>query len=241
MAERYYQAEGLVIKTRPLGEADRVVTLLTKEKGKFEAVARGARKTKSKLAAGVDLFAHGVFSFHRGRTWPVVTGIAPARQFNWFRHNPELYPYGLYFAELINCFVAGEEACCELYYLLLEGWELLGGSVDCELLCRAFELKLAAGGGYCPELNCCTACGAKDDLFFSPKEGGLICSRCRKKGALKLLPGTIALARRLLFHPLAGVANIKAGPLLKKELLSLSTSFYAQHLNLPELKTRRLL
>ncbi len=241
MAERFIKVEGLVIKTRTLGEADRLVTLLTRDEGKFEAVARGARKTKSKLAAGVDLFAHGRFSLHHGRTWPIVTGCDSLSCFNHFRDDPELYPYGLYLAELANRFVSGEEPCPEIFALLLEGWQLLGSDLDRNLLCRAFELKLAAGGGYNPQLQFCTVCGADHTNLFSPRQGGLVCPVCKEVDALTLEAGTLALARRLITVPLSLVVNLRATAGQKKELAGLVNSFFACHLDLGELKTRRLL
>jgi len=68
MSERSYKTDALVLYSRNLGEADRLITLLAWERGKITAVARGARKVKSKLAAGVDLFTYGQYQFHRGRT-----------------------------------------------------------------------------------------------------------------------------------------------------------------------------
>jgi len=241
LSERYFKVEGLIIKTRTIGESDRIITLLTREKGKFEAVARGARKTKSKLAAGVDVFGHGIFSFHHGRTWPIVTGLDAREHFNWFRDDPDLYPYGLYFAELTDRFVSGEEACPDLYQLLFDGWKLLGSKVDRSLICRAFELKLASCGGYCPQLNCCTICGAEKNLLFSSSQGGMVCYNCKNAGAVKVKPGTLALAKRLIIAPLDQVPRLRADQFQKRELASLNAAFYAFHLDLGELKTRRLL
>ncbi len=241
MSGKIFKAEGLILRTRILGEADRLVTLLTREEGKFEAVARGARKTKSKLAAGVDLFAHGHFTFHRGRTWPIITGFDPLLSFEWFRNNPDLYPYGLYLAELSDRFNSGEESCPEAFQMLVDGWTLLGREVDRALLCRAFELKLAACGGYSPQLQCCAICGLTTAPSFSPRQGGLVCPQCVGADAFKVSNGTLALTRRLLEAPLEKVSGLRAGAAQKKELAALTAAFYAYHLDLGELKTRRLL
>ncbi|MBW6463325.1 MAG: DNA repair protein RecO [Dethiobacteria bacterium] len=241
MGERIFTAEGLIIRTRILGEADRIVTLLTREEGKFEAVARGARKTKSKLAAGVDIFTHGRFTFHRGRTWPIITGFDSIERFNWFRDDPDLYPYGLYLAELTDRFNSGEESCPELFQLLLDGWKLFGGNIDRALLCRAFELKMANCGGYSPQLQCCTVCGCDKSPSFSPRQGGLVCSGCSGADSVKITAGALALARHLIETPLEQVSKLRAGPEQKKELAGLTASFFAYHLELGELKTRRLL
>ena len=241
MTERVFKAEGLVLRTRPLGEADRLVTLFTLEEGKFVAVARGARKIKSKLAAGVDLFTHGHFNFHRGRTWPIITGQETVERFSWFRNDPDLYPYGLYFAELADRLISGEEPCPELFDLLLSGWRLLGTEIDRSLLCRAFELKVAHAAGYSPHLHSCTECGSKNTPSFSPRQGGLLCRDCNVVDSLSIEAGTIALARRLIETDLNLTTKLRATADQKKDLSQLSSAFYAHHLDLGELKSRRLL
>lgn len=241
LTQRIFKAEGLVLRTRILGEADRLVTLLTWEEGKFEAVARGARKIKSKLAAGVDLFTHGRFTFYRGKTWPVITGQDPIERFPWFREDPDLYPYGLYMAELIDRLISGEESCEEICRLLLDGWRLLGEDIDRTLLCRAFELKLAAAAGYSPHLHSCASCGSEFTAVFSPRQGGLLCSRCQGADLLKVDPGTVAVARRLIDSPLALAGLVRLTSAQRKELNRITAAFLAYHLDLGEIKSRRLL
>ncbi len=239
--ERIFKAEGLILRTRALGEADRLVTLLTWEEGKFQAVARGARKLKSKLAAGVDLFTYGHYTFHRGRTWPIITGQYPLEYFLWFREDPDLYPYGLYMAELADRLIVGEEPCVKVCQLLLDGWRLLGEGGERFLLCRAFELKLAHYTGYSPYLHLCTNCGSENARVFSPSEGGLLCQSCQVADVIKLDTGTIALARRLIEAPLSQVRMIRPSPQQKEELANLNKAFLSYHLDLGELKSRRLL
>ncbi len=241
MSQRTFQAEGLVLRTRNLGEADRLVTLLTCGEGKFEAVARGARKIKSKLAAGIDLFTHGSFTFHRGKTWPIITGQDPIERFSWFRDDPDLYPYGLYMSELTDRLVSGEEPCSEIFQLLLEGWRLLGENTDRFLLCRSFELKLAHAAGYSPHLQSCANCGSESATAFSPCQGGLLCHRCRGADVIKMDPGTVAMARRLVDAPLSQAGLIRPSRDQKKELASVTAAFLAYHLDLGEIKSRRLL
>ncbi len=241
MEKRIYKAEGLILRTRALGEADRLVTLLTWEEGKFEAVARGARKIKSKLAAGVDLFTYGRYTFHRGRTWPIITGQDSLERFIWFREDPDLYPYGLYMAELADRLITGQERCVDVCQLLLEGWRLLGQGGDRFLLCRAFELKLACYTGYSPYLDSCINCASDNAQAFSPREGGLLCQSCQAADVIKLDAGTIALARRLIEAPLAQARMIRPSARQKEELARLNNAFLAYHLDLGELKSKRLL
>jgi len=242
LEQRMFKADGIVLRTRVLGEADRLVTLLTLEEGKFEAVARGARKIKSKLAAGVDLFNYGHFTFHRGKTWPIITGQDTIKSFSCFREDPDLYPYGIYMAELSDRLISGEQPCAEICRLLLEGWKLLGEkNTDRFLLCRSFELKLAHISGYSPHLHSCTNCGSEKALAFSPRQGGLMCSCCQAADAIKMDPGTAAVARRLIKAPLSQSSLVRLSDSQKKELACVTAAFLTYHLDLGEIKSRRLL
>ncbi|OPL09922.1 MAG: hypothetical protein AVO34_04380 [Firmicutes bacterium ML8_F2] len=241
MKEKLFKAEGLVLRTRVLGEADRLITLLTREEGKFEAVARGARRVKSKLAAGVDLFTHGRYTFHRGKTWPIITGQDTIDRFNWFRENPDLYAYGLYFSELTDRLISGEEPCPEIFDHLMEAWSLLGEDTDRFLLSRSFELKLAHAAGYSPHLVSCINCGEHHVTAFSPRQGGMLCSRCRTVDAINIDRGTLALIRRLVEAPLSQVGLLRPLSNQKKELAAVSAGFLTYHLDLGEIKSRQFL
>jgi len=236
-----FKADGLVLRTRPLGEADRLVTLLTGEEGKFEAVAKGARKMKSKLAAGVDIFSYGHYTFHRGKTWPVITSQDSIEQFTWFRDNPQLYPYGIYMGELVDRLVSGEEPCTSTFNLLLEGWRLLGSCDDSYIICRSFELKLAHLAGYSPHFHSCSACGTAGASKFSPRQGGMLCTHCASADVISIDKGTIAIVERLISAPLSQAHLIRLSAGQKKTLSRLTSAFLAYHLDLGDIKSRTLL
>jgi len=241
LSERSFKARGLVLRTRNLGEADRLVTMLTFEEGKFEAVAKGARKIKSKLAAGIDLFTFGNFNFHQGKTWPIVTGQDPIERFNRFREDPDLFPYGLYLNELTDKLISGCEKCDAICNLLLASWRALDGGLDKNLLCRAYELKLADLAGYHPHLHSCAGCGSPSSTFFSPRQGGLLCSKCCGADVINVSEGALALARHLLKSSIEKLTLLRPLPGQLEELATINTAFYAHHLDLGEIKSRRLL
>ncbi len=241
MTDRSFKAKGLVLRTRTLGEADRLVMLLTFEVGKFEAVAKGARKIKSKLAAGIDLFTFGNFNFHHGKTWPIITGQDPIERFNRFREDPDLYPYGLYLNELTDKLISGCENCDAICNLLLASWRALEEGTDRNLLCRAYELKLADLAGYHLHLHSCTSCGSPSSATFSPRQGGLLCSRCSDADVIKISEGTLALARHLLKSTVDKLSLLRPLPGQLEELATINAAFYAYHLDLGDIKSRRLL
>ncbi len=241
MPDRSFKTKGLVLRTRSLGEADRLVTLLTFEEGKFEAVARGARKTKSKLASGIDLFTFGNFNFHRGKTWPIITGQDPIERFNRFREDPELYSYGLYLNDLTDKLISGCENNDAICGLLLASWRELTGGTNRNLLCRAYELKLADLAGYHPHLQSCACCGSPASTSFSPVQGGLLCSECSSADTIKVSEGTLALARHLLKSKVDKLSLLRPLSRQMEELAAINFAFYAHHINLGEIKSLRML
>ncbi len=242
MVQRNFKTDALILLSRPLGEADRLITFLSWERGKFTAVAKGARKTKSKLAAGVDLFTYGHYQFYQGRNLATLTGQEVKEHYQCFRENPEIYPYGLYLAELADRLISGEEPSQNACALLLEGWRLLGENVDPLLLCRAFELKFMDITGHCPVLGGCLHCGASCAELFSPKQGGLVCRACgNAPDGFKIQPGTAALARRLLQAPLDQVKLLRPQAEQLNTLTRVTTAFLRYHLDVGESGSLRLL
>lgn len=243
MAERYFKTEALVLHSRPLGEADRLITMLSWEQGKLAAVARGARKIKSKLAAGVDLFTYGDYQFYRGRGLAVITGAAVKEHFTRFREQPELYPYALFLAELAGRLAAESEPCPHACGLLLEAWRLLAAeqALDRELFCRAYELRLLDLSGYRPYFHACLGCGTATAVVFSPRQGGLLCRACAPADGIVLDPATVALARRLLEAPLRQVKLLRPQARQKAELATVTASFMRFHLDIAALHSLRLL
>ncbi|MEW5784660.1 MAG: DNA repair protein RecO [Bacillota bacterium] len=240
MSKCTYKTDALVLLSRPLGEADRLITLLTWERGKVNAVARGARKTMSKLAAGVDLFTYGHYTLYQGRNLATITGQQVKEHFQFFREDPARYPYGLFLAELAGRVISGEEPCPPVCRLLLDGWRLLGEEIDRQLLCRAFELKLLALAGYRPGLDSCLQCGSPTAAWFNPARGGLLCGECGG-GGVRLDPDTIALAGRLLEAPVRQLSLLRVRARQKEQLGEMTASFISYHLDIGEIRSLRLL
>ncbi len=219
---RLLKTKALVLRSRPLGERDRLLSLLTRERGKLSAVAPGARKVKSKLAAGVDYFTCGVYLLYRGRSLYTVNQLEIEMSFAHIRGNIKSYAFGMYLCELIDKLVEEGQPVPDIFDLLLECYFCLNGKkVDEELLARYFELRLLLLLGYRPHLTDCLYCGDKRGPFlWNNKEGAIFCRRCCPQGGeiLILTRGTLALANYLLTAKMAGVEKIRAGIKQKKEL-----------------------
>ncbi len=238
-----FKTSALVLSTRPLGEADRLVTLLTREAGKVAAVARGARKTKSKLASGVDLFTRAYMSLYSGKSLYTVTQVEIKERFDYLHRDPLLYAYACYFAELVEMLMVEGEPREEMYGLLLGGWRSLSRGGDSELLARSYELKFLLENGTAPLMEECTGCLAptRSPRWFSVGLGGVVCSDCAVDGKnyLPILPGTVTLARHLMNTPFTGLTRVRATPEQKEQLKKILPSFIEYHLEIRECRSLR--
>jgi DNA repair protein RecO (recombination protein O) len=178
---REYQVEALIIRKTKLGEADRILSLYTPEMGKIEAVAKGVRRPKSKLAGHLELLTHSRINLARGRSLDTVTGSATLEGFLALKNDLWLTSCGLYAAELVNQFAPERVSDPELFHLLLETLGRLSGAVSTELVLRYFELGLLTRTGYCPQLQTCVACTTAlkpVNNSFCCLAGGILCPDC---------------------------------------------------------------
>lgn len=176
-----YQAEGIVLANRDLGEADRVVILFCREQGKIEAVARGARRPRNRLVGltlPFNLLRLAIFS---GRGLDELSQVESIRSFSGLRGDLLLLSYASYFIELTREFLPEREPNPAVYSLLLQTMAELETGADPEVLARLFELRLLDRCGLGPSLQTCLACGkppAGEFVIFHPAEGGICCATC---------------------------------------------------------------
>lgn len=181
---RNYQTEAVIIKKTRLGEADRILTLFTPHLGKIQAVARGVRRPRSKMAGHLELLTHSLISLARGRNLDTVTGSQTIDSFLPLKSDLELTAHALYVIELVDRFTADNEENQPLFQLLLETLHHLCQGDDSELVLRYFELHLLDRVGYRPQLHHCVSCrSALEPVVnsFSPSAGGVICPHCRQE------------------------------------------------------------
>ena len=187
-----YRVEAFVLRLRPLGEADRALTLFSRERGKLHAVAKGARNTHSKFAGRLDFFRHALLTLHSGRSLDVVTGVSSLagaqRAAAVWRHfvQPEVFALTSYVAEVTDALSEPDLAVPVLFALLCELEGAIAAGVSVGALGPAVDLRLLGAFGLSPELDACARCGtalgerplAGGRATLSPASGGLVCRRC---------------------------------------------------------------
>lgn len=223
------KTKALVLRSRPLGERDRLLSLLTLEQGKLSAVAPGARKIKSRLAAGVDYFTYGDFLLYKGRSLYTVNQLEVEMNFARIRGDIRAYACGMYLCELVARLVEEGQPVPPVFNLLLECLFCLNKKkVDGEILVRFFELKLLSLLGYRPYLTGCLKCGDEQGPFFwNNEEGAIFCRRCcpHTGEIFPFAKGTLALANFLLEASPERIGKIRAGVEQKKELQHFTEKF----------------
>lgn len=160
MPERRTSRTLAVVTSRfRLGEADRVLTLLSPDRGKFKAIAKGVRKPTSRLGGGVEPFAELEVALAAGRTFDIVTQVQSRRVWLGLRERLTSSAVAWYAAELVERATSEEQPEPQLYELLIHAWDLLEAGASDELVARWVELGLLDAAGHGPELDQCLHCG----------------------------------------------------------------------------------
>ncbi|MBA3654208.1 MAG: DNA repair protein RecO [Actinobacteria bacterium] len=207
---RLYSDHGVVLRTIKLGEADRIVTLITEGRGKVRAVAKGVRKTKSRFGGRLEPMTHVALQLYEGRELDTITQAETVDHFRTIRDDLDRVARAQSLLEVVDQVAQERQANPALYRMLVGGLRALAAA-NAPLLVPAFFWKLLALEGFQPLLDQCASCGETDDLVaFDFEEGGVLCIRDRRGVAIS--PGALDLLRRILGGGLAAALNEPAGP-----------------------------
>lgn len=231
-----YRDEGVVLRTHKLGEADRIVTLLTRTHGKVRAVARGVRRTSSKFGGRLEPFSHVDAQFAVGKSLDVVAQVDQLHAYG----EPLMRRYGAFTAgqvmlETADRLVSMEgEPALPQYRLLVGALRTLGegtpdGDRPATMVLDSFLLRSLSIAGYAPALSECALCGLEGPHeAFNPASGGAVCVNCRPPGSAMPRPQTIALLIALLTGDWEATRD--ADPMVQREASGLTVAFTNWHL-----------
>jgi DNA repair protein RecO (recombination protein O) len=196
-----YRDEAVVLRTHDLGEADRIVTLLTREHGKVRAVAKGVRRTRSRFGARLEPFMMTDVQLYVGRSLDTVTQAETLATYG----GPIVADYPSYTAgtvmlESAERLTEEREPSVQQFLLLVGGLRTLaGGQHEPGLVLDAYLLRALSVAGWAPTFVECARCGAPGPhRAFAVAAGGAVCPACRPAGSVAPAPGTLALLSALL-------------------------------------------
>ncbi len=199
-----YKVNAIVLRRTDLGETDKILRLLTREAGKVDAVAKGARRGTSKLSGATELFTFSRMLLAVGRTLDIVSQCEIRESFPALRNDLSSLARASYLCELVDRLMEEREPNQEVFDLLLSALYLLQRATEHpDVVVHSFELRLLAERGYRPELDRCVKCGGELEqrrISFSPSLGGALCSadRYAVDDAIPLSSGALDIMRRLL-------------------------------------------
>ena len=148
--ERTYRSEAVVLRRVDFGEADRLLTLYSREHGKIKAIAKGARKPQSRKTGHVELFMRSRFFIAKGRSLDIITQAETVEPYIALRSDLVRTTYASYAVELLDRFTAEEEKDVRLYDLLVKALDWFSTAEDVMLTARFYELRLLSLAGFQP-------------------------------------------------------------------------------------------
>ena len=212
------------------GEADRLLTLYTREQGKMKAIGKGARKPQSRKTGHVELFMRSNFLIAKGRDLDIVTQAEIVESYAPLRVDLVLSTYGSYAVELLDRFTVEEDRHTGIYDLLSNTLARLSSAADLRLVARYYELHLLSFTGFRPRLFQCVSCEepiTEQDQFFSLELGGLLCPDCRQAdaAALPISAAAVKILRYLQTRSWEAVQRLQLRAALWQELEQLMLAY----------------
>lgn len=175
-----YRDDGVVLRTWKLGEADRIVVVFTRGRGKVRAVAKGVRKTRSKFGSRLEPTSHVALQLYEGRELDIVTQVETLSPLSPLRADLDRLTRATALLEAVDTMAEERNPDARLYSMLVGALRTLADQ-DHPLVVPAFFLKLLAHEGFQPRVDACVVCDVEDPLVaFDLDEGGMLCAEHRR-------------------------------------------------------------
>lgn len=225
----YFKTEGLILRETDYKEADKLLTVLTQDRGKVTLRARGVKRKNSPLKSACQLLAFSEFTVFENKGRCTVDEAAPREMFLALRSDIELLSLASYFAQVAEVLAQEDDPNPALLSLCLNALFALSRLNRPQSLVKsAFELRAACLAGYEPMLSGCAVCGAEQPDRFCAS-GMLQCASCQLPGEqgirLPLHPGTLAAMRYIVCCSLKKLFSFQLGPVGEKELAGITETY----------------
>lgn len=228
---------GMVIGTSPINEYDRRVVLLTKERGKITAFARGARRPHSAMLASTQLFAFGTYRVYEGKSAYTMVSADILNYFEEIPKDPMKACYGSYFLEMAAYYAKENNNEVELLKLVYQTLRMMcKEAIPLALIRAIYELRIFVVNGEYPESFHCINCGStKDLLHFSPRRSGMICNECLagNDALLYVSPSTLYTIQYIITAPIEKLYTFNVSKDVLNELQRMMTHYINEHIDRP--------
>lgn len=220
------KTQGLIIKERPIGENDRLVTILTKDEGVIRAFARKAMNLKDNKNSATQLLCYSRLSIYKGREKYIINDARPIEVFFGLRSDISKLALAQYFCELAALLAPEGVDSSEFLRVVLNAMHFLcSGKHSCALLKAIVEMRMLSFSGYMPNLVCCTNCVAYETgtMCFLINKGELYCADCfsglgLNEPHVQLSPGALKAMRHIVFSDFDKLFSFNLAESAQKEL-----------------------
>ncbi len=211
------KTKGIVLKAQDFNENDKLLAILTEDKGVVYAYASGARRMKSALAPVCAMLAYGEFVLFKNRDKYTVDSAESERLFFGIRKDLDSLAYASYFCELCLSAANPEEEAKDILRLLLNTLHMLENKkINPAVLKAIFEIRLMSIIGYTPDLIACSNCGEyeKPAYWFNFQSGNAVCTHCKprgEEGETLLSKAAFLAARHIVYAPMEQLFSFRIG------------------------------
>lgn len=226
---------GIVLRATDTRETDKILTVLTPDRGRIAVIARGARRRNSRLAAACQLLAYAELTIYQRGNWCYLDAADTIELFDGVRQDLALLSLASYFAELTEALTAADNPSPEVLSLLLNALYALGTlQKDPRLVKPAFELRLMALSGFEPLADGCAVCSRPEPVqpMLDVTQGVVHCAGCRQAGGLSLplCAGALAALRHVLYGSVKRLYSFRLDKPALRQLNQVSEAFIAAQL-----------
>jgi DNA repair protein RecO (recombination protein O) len=227
-----YKEQGVVLRAVKLGEADKIVSILTQGAGKIRAVAKGIRRTNSKFGARLEPLTHVSLLLYQGRNLDTVTQAEIISPFTGIRGDFARIAAGETMLEAADKVAEEHERNVRLFLLLLTGLRALeAGPADAAAVAESFLLKLLSLSGFHPSLSGCAVCGLPGPHpWFSASQGGVVCSDCAEHDAGRVAEPAVRWLDGLARIDLNSAGDMAPEVPIRREARAMLYGFVEYHL-----------
>jgi DNA repair protein RecO (recombination protein O) len=233
--QRLYRVSAIVLKRREMGEADRLLTVLTRNRGKLTLLAKGVRKPASRKAGHIEPFTHVDLLVAKGKSLDLITQAETLEAHRNLREDLWRSSWAYYVAELADAFIQDEDPHELLFDLVLETLRRLDRGEEAAIAVRYCELHLLSLAGYQPQLFRCVQCGEllkPETNFLSLERGGVLCPQhgAHQTGTMVLPLPVLKVLRFLQSRSWQQVSRLRLSPEVSRQVEALLEQYIAYHL-----------
>ncbi|MCX7746718.1 MAG: DNA repair protein RecO [Clostridia bacterium] len=231
----YVKSSGVVIKEVSFGEADKIITVFAKGRGKITASAKGAKRPKSRLAAGTQLLCFSDFTMFKGKEIYSINSCEVIEPFYEMRSDVVKLTYAAHLIDIIDDVIQEEQPSSKVLQLFLNSLYMLAKTDKSpELIIRIFEIRLLSILGYTPYIRSCMECGTEEvaNISFSFKKCGFLCRACLTHDpyAEEISQGTARALKYIVYAPMKDLYNFELSSGVLNELAGISKRYLRDRL-----------